>query len=156
MLCGPQSVSQSLCTLLSLVSHSVSCASVILSAGQISSCKVSQSVICSISQYLGTASCSFNQSFSQLYNQSFHQPVSQLQADKEGLYYHLPVMHCRQPILSTAESQRVTHLKESKHGKHKGTRETHKIIQYTPHKLYQSHSYIATDAPLRSKILFTI
>ena len=105
---------------------------------------VSQSV--SPSQYLGTVSCSFNQSFSQLYNQSFHQPVSQLQADKGGFYYHLPVMHCLQPILSTAESQRVTHLKELKHRKHKGTREIHEIVQYPPQKLYQSHNRLSQDS----------
>ena len=97
-------------------------------------------VSCSISQYLGTVSCSFNQSFSQLYNQSFHQPVSQLQADKGGLYYHLPSMHCGQTILSTAEPLRVTYFKVSLHRKNKGTREIQKIIHYTPHKLYQSHN----------------
>ena len=101
---------------------------------------VSQSVSCSISQYLGTASCSFSQSFSQLYNQSFHQPVSQLQADKGGLYYHLLIMHCDQTTLSMAESQRVTYFKVSPHRKHKGTREIHEMIQYTPHKLSQSNT----------------
>ena len=48
-----------------------------------------QTVSCSISQYLGTVSCSFNQSVSQLYYQSCHQPVSQLQVDKGARYYHV-------------------------------------------------------------------
>ena len=30
----------------------------------------------------------------------------------KGGYYHLPVMHCGQTILSTAEFQRVTHFKD--------------------------------------------
>ena len=41
--------------------------------------------------------------------------------------------------LSTAESQRVINFKVSPRRKHKGTREIHEIIQYTPHKLYRPY-----------------
>ena len=81
-----------------------------------------------------------------MYNQSFNQPVSQLQADKGGLYYHLPAMHCAQTILSMAKPHRMTHFKVSPHRKHEGRREIHEIIQYTPHELYQSHNRISQDS----------
>ena len=53
------------------------------------------------------------------------------------------VMHLRQSILSTAESQRVTHFKVWPLREHKGTREKHEIIQYTPRKLYRSYDSIS-------------
>ena len=49
-------------------------------------------------------------------------------------------MHCGQTILSTAESQRVTHIKVTPRRKQKGTRELHEIIQYTQRKLCRSGS----------------
>ena len=61
---------------------------------------------------------------------------------KEG-YYRLPVIHCGQTILSTAESQQETHFKVSPRRKHKGTREVQEIIQYTPRKLYRSYDRIS-------------
>ena len=95
-----------------------------------------------------------------MYNQSFNQPVSQLQADKGGLYYHLPVMYCAQTILSMAKPHRMTHFKVLPHGKHKGTREIHEIIQYilciNCINLTIEFHKIVTDALFRPKILLTI
>ena len=60
----------------------------------------------------------------------------------KGGYCYLPVRHCGQTILSTAECQRATHFKVSPRRNHMGTREIHEIIQYTPRKLYRSYAPI--------------
>ena len=95
-----------------------------------------------------------------MYNQSFNQPVSQLQADKGGLYYHLPAMHCAQTMLSMAKSHCMTHFKVLPRRKHTGTRAIHEIIQYilciNCINLTIEFHKIVTDALFRPKILLTV
>ena len=144
-----------------LHSQSVSCSishSVSQSGTQLHSQPVSQLLDQSVSWYCKLLNQSITQSV--IYNQAFNQPVSQLQADKGGLYYHLPVMYCAQTILSMAKPHCMTHFKVLPHGKHKGTREIHEIIQYILCINCINHTIefhkIVTDALFRPKILLTI
>ena len=64
-----------------------------------------------------------------------------VQVDKGARYYHV-FLSCIviKLYIIKGETQSVTYFKVLPHRKHKGTREIHEIIQYTPHKVSQSNA----------------